>query len=367
MEQTGINPKKIKFFNDTALLYLLCSEGALSRKQIASKLGLTAAAVSKISKRLIDSGKIKEMGISAENSDRAGRKEVLLALKSDDKISFGITLELDCITFSLCDISGKLIKIEKQPFISDNEKIVAAAKIFLSECPLAGKTLLGIGLCVIGSVENDVFGVLDNEGLIACLEKELGMPVAAENNVKAYALSELLYGSVPSDSSVLFFKWGMGIGSAVAAGGKVLSGSDSSLTEIGHYIVDSSGVKCRCGRYGCLETVASAAAMSAEAGGMSLEQIVNSEDEHIIHMLDEKIDMVALALTNTATILNAKSIVLFGSVFDNQKIEEKLVRQCCRYNSNLTAEMIGLSELSSKSSYIGAAALGARFFFFEKE
>ena len=90
MEQTGINPKKIKFFNDTALLYLLCSEGALSRKQIASKLGLTAAAVSKISKRLIDSGKIKEMGISAENSDRAGRKEVLLALKSDDKISFEI-------------------------------------------------------------------------------------------------------------------------------------------------------------------------------------------------------------------------------------------------------------------------------------
>ena len=85
MAQHGINPKQIKSYNDTALLYLLSAEGILSRKAISAKLNLTAAAVSKITKRLIDSDKIEELGVSAQENDRVGRKEVLLSLKSADK------------------------------------------------------------------------------------------------------------------------------------------------------------------------------------------------------------------------------------------------------------------------------------------
>ncbi|MBR2590546.1 MAG: ROK family transcriptional regulator [Clostridia bacterium] len=365
MAQLGINPKQIKSYNDTTLLYLLSSEGTLSRKVIASKLNLTAAAVSKITKRLIESGKIEEIGNSTEDSDRVGRKEVLLALKSNDKFSLCITAELDAVTYAICDIRGNLKKSVTYPFFDDNALIVNRAKAFLAENAAYAHKLIGVGLCVVGSVKKDVFGVWNNENLVDLLELELGLPVAIQNNVKAYALAEIIYGDTSHDSSVLFFKWGSGIGSAVAVGGKLLLSTDYSLTEIGHYIVDPSGKQCRCGRYGCLETVASADAISAETGGLSLTEIVSSKDEEVINVLEHKIDTVALALTNTATILNADRIVLFGQMFENQSIVEKLTVQCARYNNHFKHNKIMVGELSKKSTYIGAAAVSAQQFFFE--
>ena len=367
MARQGMNPKQIKTLNDTALLYLLSNEGILSRKTISEKLGLTAAAVSKITKRLIDEGKIEELGVSLQDSDRVGRKEVLLSLKSNDKLSLGITAELDMVTYSICDVSGKLVQMKSYPFFEDSRLIVERAKEFLQAHANLRHKLIGIGLCVVGSVKKDAFGVWNNEELAELLERELSLPVAIQNNVKAYALAELVYGSVGEETSVLFFKWGSGIGSAVAVGGRLLMSTDYSLTEIGHYIVDTTGRKCRCGRFGCLETVASADVISEELGGMNLSQIVESKDEKVIHLLDTKIDTVALALTNTATILNAEKIVLFGKMFENREIVEKLARQCARYNNNFKHNKIVLGDLSKKSAYIGAAAVCAQEFFFSSK
>ena len=365
MAQQGINPKQIKSFNDTALLYLLSNEGMLSRKAISEKLGLTAAAVSKITKRLIDSDKIEELGVSTEETDRVGRKEVLLALKSADKLSLGITAELDTVTYAICDVQGNLLKSISYPFFDDDALIIERAKAFVHENEEFRDKLIGIALCVIGSVKKDAFGVWNNEAITAMLEEAFDLPVAVQNNVKAYALAELIYGNVGDSSSVLFFKWGNGIGSAVAVGGKLLLGSDYSLTEIGHYIVDTTGKKCRCGRYGCLETVASVHAISEETGGLSLKEIVTSKNENVVHILEQKIDTVALALTNTATILNADKIILFGQMFDNEMIVEKLSVQCGRYNNHFKNNRILKGELNAKSAYIGAAAVCAQNFFFK--
>ena len=367
MAQHGINPKQIKSYNDTALLYLLSAEGILSRKAISAKLNLTAAAVSKITKRLIDSDKIEELGVSAQENDRVGRKEVLLSLKSADKFSLGITAELESVTYSLCDVAGKLVAMQTFPFFEETELIIERAKNFLDTCADYRDKLIGIGLCVVGSVKKDAFGIWDNEALAQGLEEALQLPVAVQNNVKAYALAELIYGHTADADNILFFKWGSGIGSAVAVGGMLLPESDYSLSEIGHYIVDVAGKRCRCGRYGCLETVASADEISAETGGMRLEEIVASEDEAIIRILEQKIDTVALALTNTATILNADSIVLFGKMFENEQIVEKLARQCERYNNSFKNNKIVRGELSEKSTYIGVAALSAQQFFFQSE
>ena len=366
MSQTGINPKQIKSLNDRALLYLLCSEGPLSRKDIAAKLELTAAAVSKISKRLLDNGKIRVLGESDKNADRAGRKEVLLAINSENKFILGITAELDSITFSICDVSGKLYKSKTFAFIEDVVAVVEQAKEFLRYNNIAPESLIGIGLCVVGAVESEVYGIWDNKKLIYLLEESFKLPVATENNVKSYALAELIYGKIP-DEVVLFFKWGMGIGSAVTSGGRLLTKNTSALTEIGHYIVDPSGKPCRCGRFGCLETVASAKVLSEQCGGLRLDQIIKSEDETVLHTLDHIIDTVALALANTATILDAKNIYLFGSMFTNDAIAQKMKKQIGRYNAGFDTDAIMVGRFSSKSSYIGATAVAAREFFFEND
>ncbi|MGN1443370.1 MAG: hypothetical protein ACI4XE_05925, partial [Acutalibacteraceae bacterium] len=88
--------------------------------------------------------------------------------------------------------------------------------------------------------------------------------------------------------------------------------------------------------------------------------------KEITNIMDCKIDTVALALANTATILNAQKVVLFGSLFYCGKVKKKLKKQFLRYNPNLKDSMIKESELNKKNSYIGAAAICAKKFFFEK-
>ncbi|MGN1419338.1 MAG: ROK family protein [Acutalibacteraceae bacterium] len=367
MVQSGLNLQSLKSKNRSLILYELNASGKMSRKELAKKLSLTPAAVTKICTELIDEGFIVQQG-EIENAGRSGRKEILLSLRLSDKLIFGINAERSAVTYSICDLSGKLYKSEVLDFTQDIHKVIENGKTFLSSVAQQLKEkIIAMGVCVIGDADDSRFGVWKGENLKEIFEKNFCLKCVVENNVKAFALAELIYGNASERDSVLYFKWGPGIGSAFSAGGNVLSGNDNGVTEIGHYIVNPGGEKCRCGRHGCLETVASRKAIIKSIGkDLTFEEIAQSDDKEITQIMDCKINTVALALANTATILNAQKIVLFGSLFFCSRIKEKLKKQCIRYNPNLQSNMIKESDLNKKNSYIGAAAICAKRFFFEK-
>lgn len=361
----GLNLKSVKSENRSMILYLLNTYGSLSRKEIANKLSLTPAAVTKICNELIGEGFIKESGFIDANG-KSGRHEVLLSLCLEDKYVLGVNAEKNAVTYSLATLKGEAVYLKKSRLYVDIDLVVKELLNFIDENSIDVKRVLAAGVCIIGSTEQNDFGVWKNCDIKDKFQSALGIPVVVENNVKAFAQGELIYGRASSSDSVLFFKWSAGIGSSIAYGGRVQSGNDNGIAEIGHYIVNTGGKKCRCGRYGCLETEVSSQAIINDAGGnMTLEDIVNSNDKDIIYMLDHKIDLVALALVNTATILNADSIVLFGLLFENERIIEKLVKQCVRYNKNFNESIIKISTLNKKREYIGCIAMCAKKYFFE--
>ncbi|MBQ7739962.1 MAG: ROK family transcriptional regulator [Eubacterium sp.] len=363
----GLNLRTLKNENISLILYLLNSRSALSRKELASLLGLTPAAVSKICSELIAEGFIEECGEN-EDTGRSGRREILLRLKLYDKLALCVNCEKDTVTLSVCDLSGALLEKKEVPLSDEPEEVIKAAKAFVNSFKGDKSKIVGAGICVIGTPDEYDFGVWNEPGLGERFETELGVPVTVENNVKAFAEGELIYGGTDKSDSVLFLKWGPGVGSAIAANGKVFSGNDSSVAEIGHYIVNAGGVKCRCGRFGCLETEVSEDVILKEINNkQTLDEVLNICDNYSMNIIEHKIDMVALALTNTATILNAGRVVLFGTMFTNEIMAKKLIKQCLRYNANLSEDMIKLSSLNAESHYIGAAAICAKAFFFERE
>ncbi len=367
MGKTGLNLQTLKSKNRSLILYELNSHDKLSRKELAEKLSLTRAAVTKICGELITEGFITEHG-EIENEGRSGRKEILLSLNLSEKLVFGINAERDAITYSISDLSGKLFNSEVFAFTENTDEVIEKGKDFLSRIPeKLKKKIIAIGVCVIGDNDGSYFSVWKDENIEKSFEDAFSLKCVAENNVKAFALAELIYGNKAYRDSVLYFKWGPGIGSAFSSGGNVLSGSDNGVAEIGHYIVDTGGEKCRCGRYGCLETVASSGAIQKSLGKeISLEEMAGSDDEEITYIMDCKIDTVALALSNTATILSAERIILFGSLFFYEQIKDKLKKQCIRYNPILKNSIISESDLNRKNSYIGTVAICAKKFFFEK-
>lgn len=365
MENSGMNMQTLKSKNRTLVLYLLNEHKALSRKEIATRLSLTPAGVTKICQSLIDDGFIVESE-TVSTEGKTGRREILLRLNTDDKFVLGINAEKDNLTLSYSNLSGKLIAVEKHPFIENVDDVISLEKAFVCKNNIELSRVLGMGVCVIGSVNDNDFGIWNDAHLQKRFEDAFGVNVVIENNVKAFAQSELLFGNLNKTKSVLFLKWGAGIGSSIITNGDVITGNDNGVTEIGHYIVDHSGSKCRCGRFGCLETVASADAIMSEINqNLTLDEIIASVDNDIINLIDTKIDLVALALTNTATILNADSIVLFGKMFKNGSISTKLIKQCVRYNSNLSEDMIKVSCQNEISDYIGTIAICAKKHFYE--
>ncbi len=380
MEHSGLNVNNIKERNDSSVLYLIIGGiialfaiylinyfGETSRKDIAEKLSLTEAAVSKICSRLIDKGLIEETN-EKETYNRAGRKKVMLRLRLSQFYALGINAESDKITLSIVCLDGTSVLLQSVGINTPYDKIIKSALELMEKSEIEKNKILCAAICLIGAESDAQYGLWSINEIKSEAEKILKLPVISDNNVRAFALSEIIYGQKKIHSPSLLLKWGPGIASAILTDGGILAGKDPGVTEIGHYIVRRDGKKCRCGRYGCLETEASTTAICKEVGdGRTIEEIIESSDNEIRYIIDEKTDLVALALANTATILNADRVILFGTMFFNTETAKKLIRQCGRYNFLLTENKIELSSLNSRMTYIGAVALAAKHFFFEKQ
>ncbi|RBM17923.1 sugar kinase [Streptomyces sp. PT12] len=88
-----------------------------------------------------------------------------------------------------------------------------------------------------------------------------GIPVALGHDVRAGGLAEGRVGAGAGHERFLFIALGTGIAGAIGIEGRVEPGAHGGAGEIGHVIVRPGGARCGCGQRGCLETVASAAAI----------------------------------------------------------------------------------------------------------
>ncbi len=142
----------------------------------------------------------------------------------------------------------------------------------LAAAGLAPDKLAGIGVGSPGPVDPRKGILLDlpNLGwkdvpLKASLEKAFGCPVQIANDVDAGAYGEYRFGAGKGAQCVLGVFPGTGVGAGCVYKGDILSGRSASALELGHCRVLPDGPRCGCGNRGCLETVASRLAISANA------------------------------------------------------------------------------------------------------
>jgi predicted NBD/HSP70 family sugar kinase len=84
-----------------------------------------------------------------------------------------------------------------------------------------------------------------------------GLPVYVANDSQAAALAEWTFGGHTLARSMIAVRVGTGIGAGIVIDDRLYQGDGAGAGEIGHTTVTGSGLRCRCGRTGCLETIAS--------------------------------------------------------------------------------------------------------------
>ncbi|MEU4735608.1 MULTISPECIES: ROK family protein [Streptomyces] len=150
-----------------------------------------------------------------------------------------------------------------------------------------------------------------------------GLPVALGHDVRTGGLAEGRVGAGRGADRFLFVPLGTGIAGAIGIDGAIEAGAHGCAGEIGHIVVRPGGPACGCGQYGCLETLASASAVTrawAEAGGdpdadaADCAKAVESGDPRALRVWRDAVDALADGLVTALTLLDPRTLIIGGGL-----------------------------------------------------
>ncbi|MFI9047991.1 ROK family protein [Streptomyces sp. NPDC053427] len=158
----------------------------------------------------------------------------------------------------------------------------------------------------------------------ALLSERLGgVPVALGHDVRTGGLAEGRIGAGKDADRFLFVPLGTGIAGAIGIGGRIEAGAHGSAGEIGHIVVRPGGRECACGQRGCLETLASAAAVGRDwaaacgdpqAGAADAAKAVAAGDERALAVWHNAVDALADGLVTALTLLDPQMLIIGGGL-----------------------------------------------------
>lgn len=108
------------------------------------------------------------------------------------------------------------------------------------------------------------------------MSEKIGVPVVVTNDANAAAIGEMTYGAARGMKNFIMITLGTGVGGGVIIDGKLVYGHDGFAGELGHICSVRNGRLCGCGKYGCLETYASASGVARTAKEILETQQVES-------------------------------------------------------------------------------------------
>ncbi|GAA3164787.1 ROK family protein [Streptomyces ramulosus] len=150
-----------------------------------------------------------------------------------------------------------------------------------------------------------------------------GVPVALGHDVRTGGLAEGRIGAGRDAGRFLFVPLGTGIAGAIGIEGRIETGAHGSAGEIGHIVVRPGGRRCGCGQHGCLETVASAAAVGRawaeacgdpSAGAADAAKAVASGDPRAAAVWQDAVDGLADGLVTGLTLLDPQTLIIGGGL-----------------------------------------------------
>lgn len=240
------------------VLAFLGRQGPASRATVARELDLSPATVSQVTRRLIHQGLVEPLYFAPSEGGRPGQ---LLGLVGGAGRAVGAKVAADHVVLVDVRLDGQVIATSTEDFDATSEtatdKLLALLRSFVE----GGQSrLLGVGVCVPGVVGHPDTGDVDAEvlgwssmPLGSHLRKGLGVPVLVENDVKALAVAERIFGRARGRPNFAVLTVGRGVGFASVCNDTLQRGSEGGAGEIAHVVVSPNGRPCACGQRGCLE------------------------------------------------------------------------------------------------------------------
>jgi predicted NBD/HSP70 family sugar kinase len=268
---TKATHQQTRVHNERLVVRTLYDLGPISRAEVARLTGLTRTTVSDVVATLLDEGVVRETG---RGPSSGGKAPILLAVNDDARLVVGLDLGEEHFAGSLVNLRGEIRRTVELPVDGrDGDGAMALVFDLLDQLlDASAAPLLGIGIGTPGLVDSRTGTIrravnLDWRDLPlgAIVAERYGVPVNVANDSQAAALAEYTYAGGDRVPNLIAIRVGRGVGAGLILRGSLFQGDGSGAGEIGHVVVQSDGAVCRCGRTGCLETVAAMRAIESLA------------------------------------------------------------------------------------------------------
>jgi predicted NBD/HSP70 family sugar kinase len=233
------------------------------------------------------------------------------------------------------------------------------------------KPIVGIGVGTPGLIntrEGIVLNAVNLEWqdlpLGRLLEARYKVPVTILNDSQATAIGEYVYdGGHQPESNLVVVNVRQGIGAGILINGQLFQGDGGGAGEIGHVVVQQNGTLCRCGKRGCLETLASSSAVLRRLKMDSLgkvESAFQTGDSKVRQVVLEAGRYLGTSLAGLIGTLNIQKIVLTGDMirFGEPWLESvRTAMQAAALTRMAESTEVEIGKLDYRGCILGASAM----------
>jgi predicted NBD/HSP70 family sugar kinase/biotin operon repressor len=383
MSQTAIYAREL---TRSAVLRLIAEHGAISRSGLADELGLSRSTVTRAVASLLEEGFIQE---GRAVGSRVGRKHILLELNPGHISFIGLDLAGQRMRGALADLRGvPICRIQSEPIKTGD----GSANLGMLDELIKGilrhaqgqdirVSGIGIGAPATGLATPNVHPVWaerlgwEDPRLEDRIRDMFGLRAYIENDGDLGAISERWLGAGKGVDDLVYLAVGQGIGGGVIIGGQLQRGHHHAAGTPGSIVPDPRYLGRDYTRsFGCLESLASEAAvvaqawraiaagepsLLAQADGLSLPQVLQAAeqgDSLAARLADGLAEYLAIAVVAIASLLDPQMIVVGGYLGDGA--EGLLQRIRARTECAVRAmPALRLSALGDDAVLLGAIAL----------
>ena len=199
------------------------------------------------------------------------------------------------------------------------------------------------------------------------LERDMGRPIAIQNDANCFAMAEAIDGAGKGKDMVFGVIMGTGCGGGLIHGGKVHTGLQAIGGEWGHMSIDPNGPACYCGANGCVECYISGGGLTkrwTEQHGetrplVDVEKDYFAGEPKAVAFMNVFFTNFGRSMANLINMLDPDIIVLGGGLSKFKAIYTEGIKEVERqvFSDSLETPIVQ-HQLGDSAGVIGAALIG---------
>ena len=318
MNEKSITTITLKKINKKSVYQYIYEHRQTAKQQIVQDLTMGLSTVSQNLNLLEKEGLIDRNGYF---DSTGGRKAQAIQIVSDFRISIGIGILKNMFHITAIDLYGNAFYTETiaLPYSNTEEyyrQLTDKVREFIKDNHYPEEKILGVSIATQGITSPDnstvIYGnIMNNTGMkLEDFSRHLPYPCHLEHDSKSAAELELW--NHPQFDSALIFLLNSNLGGAIITNHTVHQGNHMRSGLFEHICIDPHGLKCYCGKHGCLETCCSANALIS-ASGMPVKdffyRLHTEPSPEIQQIWKDYLDHLAFAIRNLNLIIDSPVII----------------------------------------------------------